>query len=84
MSIASRDARLSAIHIFMPWRGLLPTPEGAVDQDDRQNVSLLYSGIESLRTWSERSESTETWTERSESTETWTERTENTETWTLA
>lgn len=37
--------RASAIHISSPWRGILPLPDGAVTQPDRQTVPFLYSGI---------------------------------------
>lgn len=41
----TRDKRSSAIHVNQPWRGLLPLPDGSLNQGDRQHVSLLYRGI---------------------------------------
>jgi hypothetical protein len=37
--------RASAVHIACPWRGLLPLPDGSVDQPDLQAVPFMYSGI---------------------------------------
>lgn len=45
MPIDTKDKRSSAIHTFLPWRGLLPSP-GIRDQPDRQHVALLYRGIQ--------------------------------------
>lgn len=46
MPIDTADKRASAIHVRLPWRGLLPFPDAAVEnQADRQQVSGLYRGI---------------------------------------
>ena len=46
MALDTRDKRASAIHVGMPWRGLLPLPDGAaLDQGDRQQVAFMYRGI---------------------------------------
>lgn len=46
MPLDSRDKRSSAINISSPWRGMLPTPDGAaLNQGDRQQVALMYRGI---------------------------------------
>lgn len=37
--------RGSAINIASPWRGILPAPDGSVDQADRQVVPFMYAGI---------------------------------------
>lgn len=39
--------RLSAINVGSPWRGVLPLPDGVIDQADRQVVAFLYAGISS-------------------------------------
>ena len=41
----TRDKRASAIHVAMPWRGLLPLPDGALNEGDRQQSAFLYRGI---------------------------------------
>lgn len=45
MAIDTRDKRSSAINIGSPWRGMLPLPDGAINQGDRQHVAFLYRGI---------------------------------------
>jgi hypothetical protein len=45
MALDTALKRGSAIHHGSPWRGILPLPDGGVDQADRQVVSFLYSGI---------------------------------------
>lgn len=46
MAIDSRDKRSSAISPTMPWRGLFPVPDGAINSaGDRQHVDLMYRGI---------------------------------------
>src|SRR3990167_8146108 len=37
--------RASALHGSLPWRGILPLPDGAVGQPDRQVIAFYYSGI---------------------------------------
>lgn len=45
MALDSALKRASAINVASPWRGILPLPDGAVGQPDRQVVGLHYSGI---------------------------------------
>jgi hypothetical protein len=46
MAIDTRQKRASAIHVSLPWRGLLPLPDGAaLTQADRQQTDYQYSGI---------------------------------------
>lgn len=45
MPITTRNKRSSAINVGSPWRGLLPAPDGAIDQADRQHAGFYYSGI---------------------------------------
>lgn len=45
MAIDTRDKRASAISSALPWRGLWPLPDGALDQGDRQHVASMYRGI---------------------------------------
>jgi len=37
--------RASAVNVGSPWRGILPFPDGVIDQGDRQTVAFMYSGI---------------------------------------
>jgi hypothetical protein len=37
--------RQSAIHVCMPWRGVLPQPDLSVDVEDRYVAGGLYAGI---------------------------------------
>jgi hypothetical protein len=45
MAIDTRNKRSSAVSVGSPWRAMLPEPDGAVGQADRQHVALMYSGI---------------------------------------
>ena len=45
MAIDTRDKRSSAIHVSLPWRGLLPLPDGSLNQGDRQHTAYMYRGI---------------------------------------
>jgi hypothetical protein len=45
MPIDSRDKRSSAIMPNLPWRNMLPAPDGSWNQADRQHVALMYRGI---------------------------------------
>lgn len=45
MAVDSRDKRSSAINVSSPWRGMLPLPDGTVDQADRQHAPFVYAGI---------------------------------------
>ena len=42
----TQDKRASAVLVALPWRGLLPLPDGAaLNQGDRQQTGLMYRGI---------------------------------------
>jgi hypothetical protein len=41
----TRNKRSSAIGVGLPWRGMLPAPDGAIDAQDRLHVAWLYAGI---------------------------------------
>jgi hypothetical protein len=45
MAIDTANKRSSAINISIPWRGMLPLPDGAIDQADRQHTAFMYAGI---------------------------------------
>lgn len=45
MALDTQDNRASALLVTLPWRGLLPQPDGALDQGDRQQVDTMYRGI---------------------------------------
>jgi hypothetical protein len=45
MALDTRNKRSSAINVSSPWRGMLPVPDGSLDQGDRQQVGLHYRGI---------------------------------------
>lgn len=45
MALDTAVKRASALHVGSPWRGILPFPDGTVDDGDRQVVAFLYSGI---------------------------------------
>lgn len=45
MALDTRNKRASACFPLMPWRAMLPAPDGAINQGDRQQVVFLYSGI---------------------------------------
>ena len=48
MPIDTRDKRSSAVLVALPWRGQLPTPDGAaLNEGDRQQAGLMYRGISS-------------------------------------
>ena len=41
----TREKRASGVHVSLPWRGLLPLPDGTVSQADRQQTATFYAGI---------------------------------------
>lgn len=45
MAVDTRNKRASAISTTLPWRGLLPAPDGTIDEYDRQQVAFVYAGI---------------------------------------
>lgn len=45
MAVDTRAKRSSAISISSPWRSMLPAPDSAIGQGDRQAVPYMYSGI---------------------------------------
>jgi hypothetical protein len=42
VALDSRDQRAAAINVGSPWRGLLPAPDGSVDELDRPQAMFLY------------------------------------------
>ena len=48
MAIDTKTKRLSIMNLGCPWRGLLPEPDGTIDQADRQQFLYLYGGITSF------------------------------------
>jgi len=44
-NLDTREKRASGIHVAIPWRGLLPLPDGAIGQADRQATATCYAGI---------------------------------------
>jgi hypothetical protein len=45
MSLAIRNGRSSAIHVGLPWRGLLPEGDGALSNLDRRQTSGFYAAL---------------------------------------
>lgn len=45
MALDTRNKRSSAIGVSLPWRNMLPDPDGTTTQADRQAVAYLYAGI---------------------------------------
>jgi hypothetical protein len=45
MSIDTRDERASCLGAASPWRFVLPNPDGAIGQGDRQQLAFVYVGI---------------------------------------
>lgn len=45
MALDTRDKRASAVHVSLPWRGVLPAPDGSVGGADRQQSAFLYRGV---------------------------------------
>lgn len=41
----TRNKRSSALLIGLPFRGLYPAPDGAVGEEDRPHVALMYAGL---------------------------------------
>jgi hypothetical protein len=39
MSLATANERAAAVHIALPWRGLLPIPDGAISPNDRAQAA---------------------------------------------
>lgn len=39
------DKRASAVHIGLPFRGMLPVPDGSIGAGDRAQAGLMYRGI---------------------------------------
>src|SRR3972149_6776371 len=44
-NLDTREKRASGVHVGLPWRGLLPLPDGAITQADRQQAAAWYAGI---------------------------------------
>jgi hypothetical protein len=47
MAIDSQNKRMSIINISLPFRGLLPIPDGTVGQGDRYQLLNLYRSEDS-------------------------------------
>ena len=45
MALDSRNRRSSAMLVSLPWRGLLPAPNGSVGASDRAATAYQYSGL---------------------------------------
>ena len=45
MAIDTALKRRSIVHLGMPWRGVLPSPDGTLTASDRYVLSGLYSGL---------------------------------------
>lgn len=45
MAIDSANKRSSAINPMLPFRGMLPIPDGAIDSADRAHADFTYGGI---------------------------------------
>lgn len=45
MALDTALKRASALHGALPWRSILPIPDGTVHQADRATVGLHYSGF---------------------------------------
>lgn len=45
MALDSKQKRMSAIHVTMPWRGGLVDPAESWSQVNQQAAAFLYSGI---------------------------------------
>ncbi len=41
----SRDKRASAVNFGMPWENEYPTPDGGLNQGDRQHIVHMYRAI---------------------------------------
>ena len=44
-NLDTREKRASGAHVALPWRALLPLPDGALSQADRQQAATMYAGI---------------------------------------
>jgi len=44
-NLDTREKRASGVHVGLPWRWLLPLPDGAITQADRQQAAAWYAGI---------------------------------------
>lgn len=43
--IGNAQARMSALNVGCPWRGLLVVADGSISQNARQAAALMYAGI---------------------------------------
>ena len=46
MALDTASRRASAIHVSLPFRGLLPLPDGTVGAQDRQQTAFMFAGID--------------------------------------
>jgi len=44
-NLDSQAKRMSGINHGSPWRGILPITGASIDQNDRQHLAFMYSGI---------------------------------------
>lgn len=81
----SRNRRASAIGVGLAFVLVLPHPDGAVSQPDRQQCAYCYSGITAAApvttTWTELQDSDSIWTELQDSGSVWTELQDSGSTW---
>lgn len=49
MALDTKDKRGSSIGVARPWSLILPTPDGAVNQGDRQQTAWSYRGISAIQ-----------------------------------
>jgi hypothetical protein len=45
MALDTRNKRSSAVNISLPWRALLPEPDGTIGQDNRFALAFFYAGF---------------------------------------
>jgi hypothetical protein len=45
MALDTVGKRFSALNSMCPWRGILPIPDGTIEQGDRQTFALLCSSV---------------------------------------
>jgi hypothetical protein len=45
VALDTANKRASAIDVTIPWRGMLPFPDGTLDLGDKYQVGLMYRGF---------------------------------------
>ena len=43
--VNTRAKRRAAIHVGLPWRGIIPEPDGEIEKADRVEVAVFYRGV---------------------------------------